>query len=213
MNNAQYFLALATYSKNLLDKLPIEKTPQPLEYSVGMLYDEVKKMKYNEVEKLNQLWSEKIKLNRNENINAIGLNTIGMLTDRFTILLIKEWCLRNKSNNPQKADELFNAQTMDIIQSLANSIPGNSAINSKITNIKTDTKASTWEEAFYGMLTINLVLWESQEVLYIKDISLLPSEELRAYIHWFAHGNMERNVLIELCEKRYWERIINQNEQ
>jgi len=86
-------------------------------------------------------------------------------------------------------------------------VPGNSAINSKITNIKTDAHAKDWEEAFFGMLTINLVLWESQEVLYIKDISSLPAEELRAYIHWFAHGNMERNVLMELCEVRYWEKM------
>ena len=212
MNNNEYFLALAAYSKNLLNKLPIEKTPQPLNYAVGMLYEEIKNIKEEEVKQLIQLWPNVSTKQTKRKNTSIGLNTIGMLTDRFTILLIKEWCLRNKSNNIQKADELFNTQTMDIIESLANSIPGNSAINSKITNIQTDTKASTWEEAFFGMLTINLVLWESQEVLYIKDISLLPAEELRAYIHWFAHGNMERNVLIELCEKRYWERVINKNE-
>ena len=212
MENTQYFLNLATYTKNLLDKLPIEKTPQPLDYAVSMLYDEVKKIKDNEVKTLISFWSENRILNKKKNNSSIGLNTIGMLTDRFTILLIKEWCLRNKSNNPQKANELFESQTKDIIACLANSVPGNSAINSKITNIKTDTKASSWEEAFYGMLTINLVLWESQEVLYIKDISLLPAEELRGYIHWFAHGNMERNVLMELCEIRYWEKVSARNE-
>jgi len=210
MNNAQYFYNLAIYAKELLGKLPIEKTPQPLDYAVGLLYDEIKKNKGTEVEVLTSMWPQNVLLNITENNSGIGLNTIGMLTDRFTILLIKEWCLRNKANNPQKADELFESQTKDIIACLANSVPGNSAINSKITNIKTDTKASSWEEAFYGMLTINLVLWESQEVLYIKDISLLPSEELRGYIHWFAHGNMERNVLIELCEIRYWEKINKQ---
>jgi len=210
MKNIEYFNYLATYSRILLDSLPIEKTPQPLDYAVGMLYEEVKKNKEKEVEKLIGLWSQKTIIKQTENTSGIGLNTIGMLTDRFTILLIKEWCLRNKSNNPQKADELFESQTKDIIACLANSVPGNSAINSKITNIKTDTKASSWEEAFYGMLTINLVLWESQEVLYIKDISLLPPEELRGYIHWFAHGNMERNVLMELCEIRYWEKINKQ---
>jgi hypothetical protein len=206
MDNSDYFLKLSAYAKNLLDKLPIEKTPQPLDYAVGMLYEKVKKNKENEVEELISLWPQKTILNKAEKTLGIGLNTIGMLTDRFTILLIKEWCLRNKSNNPQKADELFESQTKDIIACLANSVPGNSAINSKITNIKTDTKASSWEEAFYGMLTINLVLWESQEVLYIKDISKLPYKELRDYIHWFAHGNMERNVLMELCEIRYWEK-------
>ena len=210
MKNDNYFKELATYSRILLDSLPIEKTPQPLDYAVGLLYNKVKELKFIEVEKLRYLWNDNVTNVTFNNTECIGLNTIGMLTDRFTILLIKEWCLRNKSNNPQKADELFESQTKDIIACLANSVPGNSAINSKITNIKTDTKASTWEEAFYGLLTINLVLWESQEVLYIKDISLLPPEELREYIHWFAHGNMERNVLMELCEMRYWEKINKQ---
>lgn len=210
MTNEQYFFSLATYAKELLNKLPIEKTPQPLDYAVGMLYDEVKRLTLPEVEKLKLLWGEDVSKVVSETKVGTGLNTIGMLTDRFTILLIKEWCLRNKSNKPDKADELFQSQTMDIITCLANSVPGNSSINSKITNIKTDIQADNWEEAFYGMLTINLILWESQEVLYIKDISLLPTEELRAYIHWFAHGNMERNVLIELCERRYWEKISDE---
>jgi len=210
MKNDNYFKELAAYSRIFLDSLPIEKTPQPLDYAVGLLYNKVKELKSIEVEKLRYLWNDNAANVTINNTECIGLNTIGMLTDRFTILLIKEWCLRNKSNNPQKADELFESQTKDIIACLANSVPGNSAINSKITNIKTDTKASIWEEAFYGMLTINLVLWESQEVLYIKDISLLPPEELRGYIHWFAHGNMERNALMELCEIRYWEKINKQ---
>jgi hypothetical protein len=191
-----------------LDTLPIEKEPQPLQYAVEKLYGKLKQIKEDEVEKLKILW---VKQNFIQELpkkkDSIGLNTIGSLTDRFTILIIKEWCLRNKSNNVQNANNLFENQTKDIIRCLANSVPGNSAINSKITNIKTVVIAQDWEEAFFGLLAVNLVLWESQEVLYIKDISLLPAEELRAYIHWFAHGNMERNVLMELCESRYWEKI------
>lgn len=210
MRDINYFQQLASYSKNLLDLLPIEKTPQPLDYAIEKLYGTLKQLKESEVNKLRNLWVTEYNQQPIPNVDYIGLNTIGSLTDRFTILLIKEWCLRNKSNNPQKADELYKSQTFDIIKCLANSYPGNSAINSKITNIKTEVSAKDWEEAFYGLLAINLVLWESQEVLYIKDISLLPSEELRGYIHWFALGNMERNVLMELCEVRYWEKQ-NQN--
>lgn len=208
MKDVNYFVKLSTYAKSLLDTLPIEKEPQPLQYAVEKLYGKLKQIKEDEVEKLKILW---VKQNFIQELpkkkDSIGLNTIGSLTDRFTILIIKEWCLRNKSNNVQNANNLFENQTKDIIRCLANSVPGNSAINSKITNIKTVVIAQDWEEAFFGLLAVNLVLWESQEVLYIKDISLLPAEELRAYIHWFAHGNMERNVLMELCESRYWEKI------
>ena len=208
MKDFNYFVSLATYAKTLLDTLPIEKEPQPLQYAVEKLYGKLKLIKKNEVEKLKVLWeTENLIQETPKKSDSIGLNTIGSLTDRFTILLVKEWCLRNKSNSVQKANDLFENQTKDIIRCLAVSVPGNSAINSKITNIKTDVIAQDWEEAFFGLLAVNLVLWESQEVLYIKDISLLPAEELRAYIHWFAHGNMERNVLMELCEIRYWEKI------
>jgi len=206
MKDINYFQQLALYAKNLLDLLPIEKTPQPLEYAVGKLNSALKQLKESEVVKLRKLWVTEYDSSILPKKEYIGLNTIGSLTDRFTILLIKEWCLRNKSNNPQKADDLYNNQTLDIVKCLSNSYPGNSAINSKITNIKTDISATDWEDAFFGLLAINLVLWESQEVLYIKDISLLPQEELRGYIHWFAHGNMERNVLMELCEVLYWEK-------
>ncbi|SDH42078.1 hypothetical protein SAMN04488062_10787 [Flavobacterium omnivorum] len=208
MKDVNYFVKLSTYAKSLLDTLPIEKEPQPLQYAVEKLYGKLKQIKEDEVEKLKILWVKKNFIQElPKKKDSIGLNTIGSLTDRFTILIIKEWCLRNKSNNVQNANNLFENQTKDIIRCLANSVPGNSAINSKITNIKTDVIAQDWEEAFFGLLAVNLVLWESQEVLYIKDISLLPAEELRAYIHWFAHGNMERNVLMELCESRYWEKI------
>jgi len=135
-----------------------------------------------------------------------GLNTVGMLTDRFTILLIKEWSLRHKGNaSPVKADELFRTQTTDIIAALAKAQPGSSALNSKITSIKSSVTAVDWAEAFWGLLTTNLLMWESQEMLYIKDIGQAPYQELRDYISWFSFSNIQRNVFIEFCEKRYWQ--------
>lgn len=206
MKSKKYFEELSFYAHNLLDKLPIKREVQPLEYTLLELKNSIDDIKTSEIKHLNMLWiPEPIKLNKIG--KSIGLNTIGMLSDRLTILLIKEWCFRNKICDQAKADKLYATQTKDIIEAMANSIPGNSSINSKITNLKTDVKADSWEEAFYGLLTVNLLLWESQEVLYIKDIATLPAEELRNYISWFARGNMQRNSLIELCEIRFWEKI------
>lgn len=149
MKDVNYFLELANYAKSLFDVLPIEKEPQPLQYAVEKLYGKLKEVKNNEVKKLRGLWVNKYSMNEPQNqVDFIGLNTIGSLTDRFTILLIKEWCLRNKNNNPEKANQLFKSQTLDIIKCLANSIPGNAAINSKITNIKSEVTAQDWEEVF-----------------------------------------------------------------
>lgn len=198
-----YFENLALYSRNLLDKLPIELEPQPLDYAVKKLFGKLNEIKDSEVSSLKQLWSKEASIDVSNNFPP-GLNTIGLLTDRLTILLIKEWCLRNKNGNAEKANELYSTQTMDIIRAIAHCHPGSSSVNSKITNLKVEVDVKDWEETFYGMLSINLVLWESQELLYIKDIKNSPPEELKDYITWFAYGNMHRNILIELCEKHYW---------
>jgi hypothetical protein len=204
-SNELYFEKLAEYSKALLDQMPIEKEIQPLDYAVNKLYNKLKEISQKESEKIQLLWN--ITYPQDMPDIPVGLNTLGLLIDRFTILIIKEWMLRNKNQNPLKANELYNSQTKEIIRALAKCRKGNSSVNSKITNIKTEVTIDSWEEAYFNMLAINLVLWESQEILYIKDISILPSEELRNYIHWFAHGNMQRNVLMELCEKKYWEKL------
>jgi hypothetical protein len=199
----QYFNQLAQKSISILNKLPIELTPQPLDYILNKLKLEIEN---SHQENINVLVNIPQDENTNVNVNcAQGLNTIGMLTDRFTILLIREWCIRNKGvPNPEKADQLFKTQTSEIMQALASVRPGYSSLNSKITQIKANAKATTWEEAYYGLFTTNLLLWESQEVLYIKDIQTLPTEEIRDYIKWFSFGNILRNEYIELCEQLYW---------
>ena len=199
-----YFTQLARRSAGFLDALPIERTPQPLAYALEALAPAIERMKPAGLAQLRQL-TRPDAVAPGAAGPGTGLNTVGMLTDRFTILLIKEWSLRHKANaHPAKADELFRVQTCDIIAALAQAQPGSSALNSKITTLKSGVTAADWPEAFWGLLTTNLLLWESQEMLYIKDIGQAPDRELRDYIKWFSHGNIQRNVFIELCEQRYW---------
>lgn len=205
MSKEKYFFDLVGFSHNFLDRLPIEKTPQPLDYCLSTLAAAVKAHKDEALEQIRKIRFAKSEWART-GLASPGLNTVGLLVDRLTILIIKEWCLRNKYADVKKADDLHRTQTSEIIAALAESRKGYSSINSKITSIKTPLFIEGWDEAFFEMLCVNLLLWESQEVLYIRDIALLPPEELRAYIRWFAEGNMKRNVLIEMCERHYWER-------
>ncbi len=113
--------------------------------------------------------------------------------------------MRNKGTRDEaKAKALFEQQTLDIVEAMSQTRPGSSAMNSKITHIKGDAAATSWSEAFYGLLATNLILWESQEILYVSNIKELPAEELRSYIEWFSYGNIRRNEYIQLCEELYW---------
>lgn len=201
-----YFHQLARLASSLLDRLPIEEEVQPLEYAVTRLSGVLEERRETEVETMRTLWGLYSRKEQ-KNQTCTGLNTLGMLADRFTILLIREWCLRNKYEDQAKADELFLNQTSDIIRALAEVRTGKAGLHTKITRLSAEVSVADWEEAFYRLLAVNLVLWESQEVLYIKDISMLPETELRAYIQWFARGNVERNALMEWAEIRFREKV------
>jgi hypothetical protein len=204
--NEGYFEKLAEYSRNLLNRLPISKEVKPLDFTLDLLSSAIKEQKGQETKQIEGLWCEKAEI-QSKRPEYTGLNTIGLLSDRFTILLIKEWFLRHRYNNPSGADKLVQTQTKDIMKAMASANPGNSSINSKISNKNPGMTIKTWECAFYNLLGINLMLWESQEVLYTKDINILSSNELREYIHWFSKGNLERNVLIEQAEHLFWRKI------
>jgi len=202
-----YFKKLALLSIKFIDNLPVQLTPQPLEYTLTKLSAAIDESRAEQILSFRGL--EQLISRSKKSICTPGLNTIGMLTDRFTILIIREWCIRNKTKNKEKADILFRTQTMEIIKAMEEASVGYSSLNSKITKIKASATAECWEEAFFGLLSTNLLLWESQEVLYIKDIQSLPSEEIRDYIKWFSYGNILRNEYIEACENMYWNKFNN----
>lgn len=201
--NEVYFEKLADYARDLLSRLPVAKEVLPLELMLNELNTAIKENESQETEKIKRLWCYQTGL-KTKSPGYSGLNTIGLLSDRFTILLIKEWFLRYRYDNPTGADDLYKTQTMDIIKAISAAQPGNSSVNSKISNKIPGLTPKTWENAFYNLLGINLMLWESQEVLYTKDINALSHGELREYIRWFSKGNLERNVLIEKAEILFW---------
>ena len=135
---------------------------------------------------------------------SAGLNTVGMLLDRLSILTVKHWNLIHRAEAPEKARALRDGQIAEIIGALAEAAPGQSSINNKMTSRVVDAAASTFGQACYGLFTTNLLLWEAQEVLYNHDIEALPAEELRRYITIFSRGNLERNTYIQASDETYW---------
>ena len=204
MDITGYFEQLSIYSQSLLDRLPMKGQIYPLEYVLNDLNDHLNNLKQYELNRIRLLWHHDKKNVYPENVHA-GLNTTGMLTDRLTILIIKEWHLR-QDKLFGKADEIYRTQTRDVIECLARCTPAKYVINEKITHGRIDYTVDDWEEAYYDLLAVNLIMWKSQETLYIKDIEGLPCEDLRAHIRWFSAGNVKRNILIALCEKKYWKK-------
>jgi hypothetical protein len=135
---------------------------------------------------------------------AVGLNTVGMLLDRLSILAIKSWNLEQRAKAPEKAYELRRTQVAELVEALATSRPGHSSINNKLTSHRTDVEARDFAEACTNLVITNLLLWEAQEILYNHDMSALPDEELRKYIQFFSRHNLKRNVSIEASDRLYW---------
>lgn len=199
-----YFTDLCRRMYSYLDVLPISREPEALEAIMARLKPALDQVSAPALIKLGELDRPAHAYDRTGGA-GVGLNTIGMLADRLTILTIREWSIRHKgARNDEKARSLYQDQTLDIIAAIAATRPGTASLNSKITHIIAGADARDWVEAIWGLFATNLLLWESQEILYIKDIGALPAEELRSYIKWFAEGNIRRNEFIQLCEKNYW---------
>ncbi|MCL2931179.1 MAG: hypothetical protein MGG11_02430 [Trichodesmium sp. MAG_R03] len=200
-----YFKELTAQSYQLLNSLGLSSTPIPLKILLTDLSARLVDLKESMIINYQKLNRPQYNWCKTDTNLGVGLNSIGMLSDRLSILIIKEWCLLNKTNsNLKKANDLYQTQTMDIIYALASAKPGSSSMNTKITSRKSSVIATSWEEAFYGLFSTNIVNWESQEILYIKDIKSLSCEELRNYIDWFSFGNIQRNEYIQYCEELYW---------
>jgi hypothetical protein len=136
-----------------------------------------------------------------------GLNTVGMLSDRLTVLAMKEWVLHSRLGESDKATELRRTQVAELIDTLADATPGYSSFTQKVTALRFEVPAETWEESYFGLLATNVLLWEAQEVLYAGHIAELECEELRRYIAWFSEGNVRRNEFIARCETTFWKQF------
>ena len=199
-----YFDELAEVSLELIGQFGLAADPLPLEKISKDLRHRVSEIRAESVRKLK---TPQRVVKRGESSVSQGLNTIGTLSDRFTILLMKYWYLVNIYNDEDEARALKECNIAEVVDALNGASPGLSSMNTKMTTHDIIGEADSWEAAFYGLLTTNLVLWEAQEILYRADITVLPCEELRRYLLLFSEGNLTRNRFIELCEEQYWNGI------
>jgi hypothetical protein len=199
-----YFSKVTDWSVEFLSTLGLDASLKPLDQVLSSLQPLLEQRRGEAIAGLRNCGSP-TSGNRPELDSPIGLNCVGMLVDRLTILVLKEWFVRKA--NPENADAWQKIRvnlTLPIIEALGSARPMAGSFASKISVLDGDAHAESWEEAFYGLLASNLLLWEAQQILYLGDILALPCEELRGYIRWFSVGNMRRTKYIDLCETLYW---------
>jgi hypothetical protein len=199
-------------TSDIFDRLPIPREPQLMRYLSEVLEPAVTAARpdaiaaYDAVLAMNAGAEEDAAGADSDAAadRAVGLNTVGLLCDRLSILTIKYWKLKHHYGKPEAAAELAGTQVREMIAALAEAQRGFSSINNKVTNRDVSAKASSFTEAFYGLQTVNLLIWESQEVLYTRDISVVAADELRAYVAYFSLQNLTRNVFIDLADTLFW---------
>ncbi len=197
-----YFVALAEYSRDLMNRLPISDRIEPIAETFERLKPVLDDWKPAELKRLRQL--NRPIPQRIPDHGPAGMNTIGILADRLTILICKEWYLRHRQKRPAEADDIHRVQILDIAASLSLANPGHAKLLEKVSTIRIDAPASSFEEAYYGLLVANILMWETQEMLYTRDMKTVPADELRSYIQFFSQANMLRNAYIEHSESLYW---------
>ena len=134
---------------------------------------------------------------------SVGLNSVGLLLDRLSILSIKAWCLQDLDNSRLDATQLCNHQILDITGALSEAVPAKNSLNSKLTIYQTSVKADEWESAIYDLMTTNLLIWKAQETLYCKS-SVEAAQQFQTYMSLFPEINLRRDALIRRCEHLYW---------
>mgnify|MGYP001235934917 CR=1 FL=1 len=158
---------------------------------------------FNQKIKFTKKFPKKKIIRKNKNI-IVGMNTVGLLLDRLTVLCLKLNHFKKKLKDRKKADTIL-FEVKSIIKALKNAQSIDKIDFNKITRHKIISNASNFEEAYFELLISNFILWESQEILYNRNINNCSVNEIRDYLKLFSKYNTLRNFLITKVENFYWQ--------
>lgn len=195
-----FFNQVSEATRAILLALPAPRDPQPISYVGNELESAIAAMKPDFVRAIPMPGAAPVQTSE----VPVGLNTVGMLLDRLSILCVKAWTLDVKRGAKEEADRLREVQIADIVAALDKATPGSSSVNTKTTTRVVFVEFSDFPSAYVGLLTTNLQLWEAQEVLYLRDLNSLDCSEIRGYVDFFSRGNIRRNAFIEGADAMYW---------
>jgi hypothetical protein len=206
--NRPYFAELYAASSRFIVSLRLPRQPLDLTTLLQVTRPHIERVRQASVAEFREVRSQwqpaELDAPDSRPVAAVGLNTAGMLCDRMTVIAMKHWVLAHRLDSPDEAEGLRRTQVDELLDSLAELRPGHSSFTQKISRLRFDSPASSWEEAYFGLLSTNVLLWEAQEILYGGRMDHLECDELRRYIGWFSEGNLIRNNYIASCETMFW---------
>ena len=153
MRNAgrQYFTALFSSSIDLVGTVPLTRQPASMAHITGNLQPAALLISANAVlPQPDDTVPAELRLPAVLG-HPVGLNTIGLLLDRLSILAIKHWNLIHRADSPSRAAELRSGPGQEMIDALAAAQPGHSSYNSKITIHGGRSPCGSFVEAYRGV--------------------------------------------------------------
>lgn len=196
-----YFCAVFDWSVGMLSQWPIPATPSRL---ADIAYRIEPALTDGAARHVGGLHEPPTPPNRTG--KAIGLNTVGLLSDRLSILAVKTWMLRNRYGKPTDSHLVASIDAGQIIGALAAAYPSGETLVSKITKLSVKIDDRSWASSYYGLLSSNLLMWEAQEWMYINNMEDCTADEIRACLSFCSLTNLKRNHYIAACERCYWRR-------
>ena len=138
---------------------------------------------------LNLIW-------RDQTPNSeFGMNTLGILFDRMTILICKAALSASPGARERAREQL---------KGLRKAIHG-SGLPSFIVLEKEATERQTSnhlvERELVSLQYANLGMWVNQDILYTEDVNSVLESRLRSYIYDFSFFNRIRNISIERIDR------------
>ena len=198
-----YFQALADQGRAVMDRLPIEAEIHPIARTFATLRPAIAARRA-ETSRAWRALPRPARLARRGDDPPVGMNSVGILADRLTILICKEWYVRHRYRDTARAEAIRAEHIADVVACLARAHPGHAALLAKVSPIGVDGACEDFVDAYYDLLGANVLMWETQELLYTRDMEAVPADELRDYIRFFSSANMLRNRRISECERLYW---------
>lgn len=148
----------------------------------------------------------KLKLSLGETDPELGMNTPGILWDRLTILACKLAFASSESIHCTALDPnsglVTREQIRDILITIHSAKRAKTSLLAKEQTSRVKS-ASTLMTALKALMWSNIGMWINQDLLYTKEVTLVPEKRLRDYIKFFGIYNRKRNVAIEEIDLLY----------